>query len=44
MDKNTGEIAKQVVLGTKEPEYEMDEIEGRLFFLSEKNEITCYDF
>ena len=44
VDKNTGETEKRLVLGTKEPEYELDEIEGRLFFKSDKKEITCYNF
>jgi len=37
-------VDKQVILGTKKPEYTMDEIEARLFFKSDKKEITCYDF
>jgi len=44
VNKNTGEVEKQVILGTKKPEYEMDEVEARLFFQSDKKEITCYDF
>jgi outer membrane protein assembly factor BamB len=44
VNKNTGKLEKQLVLGTKEPEYEMDEVEARLFFRSGDREITCYDF
>lgn len=44
VDKTTGENAKSVVLGTKEPEYEVDELGGRLFFKSGNKEITCYKF
>ncbi len=44
VDKVDGENKKSIVLGTKEPDYEMDEIGGRLFFMSGKKEITCYSF
>jgi len=44
LDKRTGTEAAKVRLGDKTPEYELDEIEGRLFFLSDKREITCYAF
>lgn len=44
VNKNTGETDSHIILGTKEPEYELDEIEARLFFKSDKKEITCYGF
>jgi outer membrane protein assembly factor BamB len=44
VDKTTGENTKSVVLGTKEPEYEVDELGGQLFFKSGSKEITCYKF
>lgn len=44
VNKDTGKTDNQIVLGTKEPEYEMDEIESRLFFKADKKEIECYQF
>ncbi|MFA7332165.1 MAG: PQQ-binding-like beta-propeller repeat protein [Candidatus Delongbacteria bacterium] len=44
VNKTTGANEKSVVLGTKEPEYEVDELGGRLFFKSGNKEITCYKF
>jgi len=44
VNKNTGETDSHIILGTKEPEYELDEIEARLFFKSDKKEISCYGF
>lgn len=42
--KNTGQAEKQIYLGTKEPEYELDEIESRLFFKATDKKIVCYSF
>ncbi|MCA9782853.1 MAG: PQQ-binding-like beta-propeller repeat protein [Calditrichaeota bacterium] len=44
VDKVTGANMKSVVLGTKDPVYEVDELGGRLFFKSGKSEITCFKF
>ena len=44
VDKVSGQNQKSVVLGTKDPVYEVDEVGGRLFFKSGKSEITCYTF
>jgi hypothetical protein len=44
VNKTTGANEKSVVLGTKEPEYEVDELGGRLFFKSGNKQITCYKF
>lgn len=44
VSKADGQTVNQIVLGTKEPEYELDEIENRLFFKAGKKEIECYQF
>jgi len=44
IDKDTGEIRKQVVLREKEPEYILDEENGRLFVKTDESEVICYDF
>ncbi len=44
VDKRTGENAKSVVLGTKKPNYEVDEVGQRLFFLDGKKELKCFKF
>lgn len=44
VDKVSGQNQKSVVLGTKDPVYEVDEIGGKLFFKSGKSEITCFEF
>jgi hypothetical protein len=42
INKDTGACDARVPLGTKDPEYEVDEIENLLFFQSDGAEITCY--
>ena len=32
------------ILGDKTPEYEMDPIDGRVFFMKSDTEIICYKF
>lgn len=44
VNKINGKTEAQIVLGTKNPLYEIDEIESRLFFKSGKKEIVCYKF
>lgn len=44
IEKSTGKEAARVVLGDKTPEYEMDAIEGRVFFMKSEKEIVCYKF
>jgi len=44
VDKRTGAEAGSIVLGTKEPNYELDEIGGRLFFMPDDKVIRCYRF
>jgi len=42
--KATGSDAGKVVLGDKTPEYEMDPIDGRVFFMKSETEIICFGF
>ncbi len=42
--KADGKIAKSVVLGTKKPEYQFDEVESKLFFKADDKKIACYAF
>ncbi len=42
--KADGKVAKSVVLGTKKPEYQFDEVESRLFFKADDKKIACYAF
>lgn len=44
VNKSTGETEKKIVLGTKKPEYEVDNIENRLFFRDGDKKIVCYPF
>lgn len=44
IDKISGNDVKRVALGTKEPVYELDSIENRLFFIKDDKTIVCYDF
>jgi outer membrane protein assembly factor BamB len=44
IDKTTGKDLRRVALGTKEPTYELDGIENRLFFMKDDRTIVCYDF
>jgi outer membrane protein assembly factor BamB len=44
VDKASGNDAAKVVLGDKTPEYEMDPIDGRVFFMKSDTEIICYKF
>lgn len=38
----TGEPGRQVLLDDKEPEYEVDEVEGRLFHFEDKKRVSAY--
>lgn len=38
----TGEPGKQVIFKDKEPEYEVDDIEGRLFYFNDKKQVVSY--
>jgi outer membrane protein assembly factor BamB len=44
VEKATGADAAKVVLGDKTPEYELDPIDGRVFFKKSDTEIICYGF
>ncbi len=44
VNKITGEKEKGIVLGEKEPVYEIDEIDGKIFFKSDKKQIQCFKF
>ena len=43
IDIATGESAGQVLLKDKDPEYAVDDVMGRLFYVSGKSEITAYN-
>ena len=43
IDIVTGESAGQVLLKDKDPEYAVDDVMGRLFYVSGKSEITAYN-
>lgn len=42
VDKSTGQVASSVQLGDKTPEYEVDEVEGWLFFKAGDDRIEAY--
>ncbi|MDK9700484.1 MAG: PQQ-like beta-propeller repeat protein [bacterium] len=44
VDRKTGADVKCVVLGTKEPKYEFDDVDGMLFFLSDDKVIQGFKF
>lgn len=44
VNKISGEQEKGIILGTKEPVYEIDEIDGRIFYKSDKKQIQCFKF
>ncbi len=44
VNKNSGEKEGEVVLGDKKPEYELDEIEARLFYQKSDSEIIAFGF
>jgi outer membrane protein assembly factor BamB len=44
VNKVNGATENQIIIGKKNPDYEIDEIESRLFFKSGKKEIVCYKF
>ena len=43
IDIATGDSAGQVLLKDKDPEYSVDDVMGRLFYVSGKSEITAYN-
>jgi hypothetical protein len=44
VNKMSGATEDHLILGTKKPDYQIDEIDSRLFFKSGKKEIVCYKF
>jgi len=42
VNKETGKVESRISLGKKEPNFEIDVFENRIFFLSGASEITCY--
>ncbi|MEY4384757.1 MAG: hypothetical protein RLY20_40 [Verrucomicrobiota bacterium] len=43
IDLATGDTAGQVLLKDKDPEYSVDDVMGRLFYVSGKSEISAYN-
>ncbi|MAZ28749.1 MAG: hypothetical protein CL868_16945 [Cytophagaceae bacterium] len=43
LDKNTGEVTKEIVLKDKKPEYEVDELGGMLYYKADNKTIYAYD-
>jgi len=43
VDKETGKIAKEIVLNDKKPEYKVDEFGGVLYYKADKSTINAYD-
>ncbi len=44
VNKVSGVTEDQLILGTKKPDYQIDEFESRLFFKADKKKIVCYKF
>ena len=44
IDKLSGQTVGRIILDTREPDYILDEFNGRLFFKSGQNSIACYLF
>jgi outer membrane protein assembly factor BamB len=42
LNLNSGEVEHQVLLKMKEPDYDVDELEGRIFNIKDKKELTAY--
>jgi hypothetical protein len=42
LNLNSGEVEHQVLLKLKDPDYDVDEIEGRIFNIKDKKELTAY--
>jgi len=42
LNLNSGEAEHQVLLKMKDPDYDVDELEGRIFNVKDKKEITAY--
>lgn len=44
VEKSTGKEVARVRLDDKTPQYEMDDVEGRVFFMKSEKQIICYRF
>ncbi len=44
VDKQTGKTESHIILGTKEPVYEVDAIDAKLYFVDDKKTIVAYAF
>lgn len=44
VDKSNGKTVDKIILGTKEPIYEIDKITSALYFVDDKRMITAFDF
>lgn len=42
VDMKTGDAAKQIILHEKDPDYEVDDVSGRLFFFKGKSNLESY--
>lgn len=42
LNLNSGEVEHQVLLKMKDPDYDVDELEGRIFNIKDKKELTAY--
>ncbi|MBI9040385.1 PQQ-binding-like beta-propeller repeat protein [Lutibacter sp.] len=43
VDKNTGKVAKEIILNDKKPEYQIDEFEGFLYYKADNSTINAYN-
>ena len=44
LNLKTGEVDSEIVLKDKKPDYEIDELEKRVFYYKKKNELQCFSF
>jgi hypothetical protein len=43
VEKDTGKVAKEIILNDKKPEYQIDEIGGYLYYKANNSTINCYN-
>jgi hypothetical protein len=43
VEKDTGKVAKEIILNDKKPEYQIDEIGGYLYYKENNSTINCYN-
>jgi outer membrane protein assembly factor BamB len=44
LNLKTGQVESEVLLKDKKPDYDIDELEKRVFYLKDKSELQCYKF